>query len=172
MFQTRWNSQNCEGITNHYVQRINLKRDKFGELGGKGLRTLGLNRKGFFFFSEKLEIIEGFYARIGNMAETCPFSETLRCRDRGFRPSRPRLWKIVSRDTTALERKQKDFWTELKFILLPVIKKTALTHKVMQNQNELNTFSINQSKVKNYSKTGTRRLRRDWFCLRVCSYLL
>ena len=24
----------------------------------------------------------GFYARIGNMAETCPFSETSRCRDR------------------------------------------------------------------------------------------
>ena len=37
MLQIRWNSQNCEGITNHYVQRINLKRDKCGELGGKGL---------------------------------------------------------------------------------------------------------------------------------------
>ena len=38
MLQIRWNSQNCEGITNHYVQRINLKRDKLGELGGKGLK--------------------------------------------------------------------------------------------------------------------------------------
>ena len=37
MLQIRLNSQNFEGITNHYVQRINLKRDKFGELGGKGL---------------------------------------------------------------------------------------------------------------------------------------
>ena len=25
---------------------------------------------------------------------------------------------------------------------------------------------------KNDSKTGTRRLRRDWFCPRVCSHLL
>ena len=40
MLQIRWNSQNCEGITNHYVQRINLKRDKFGELGGKGLMQI------------------------------------------------------------------------------------------------------------------------------------
>ena len=38
MLQIRWNSQNCEEIANHYVQRTNLKRDKFGELGGKGLR--------------------------------------------------------------------------------------------------------------------------------------
>ena len=40
MLEIRWNSRKCEGITNHYVQRINLKRDKFGELGGKGLTTL------------------------------------------------------------------------------------------------------------------------------------
>ena len=51
MLQIRWNSQNCEGIKNNYVQRINLKRDKYGELGGKGLKTckLGLN-----FFSDLL----------------------------------------------------------------------------------------------------------------------
>ena len=40
MLQRRWNSQNCEGIKNNYVKRINLKRDKFGELGGKRLTEL------------------------------------------------------------------------------------------------------------------------------------
>ena len=38
MLQIRWNSQNCEGIRNNYVQRVNLKRAKFGELGGKGFK--------------------------------------------------------------------------------------------------------------------------------------
>ena len=35
----------------------------------------------------------------------------------------------------------------------------------MQNENKLNTFSINQEQGKNYSKTGTRRLRRTDFVL-------
>ena len=36
MLQIRWNSQNCEGITNHYVQRINLKKS----IGRKEPKTL------------------------------------------------------------------------------------------------------------------------------------
>ena len=36
----------------------------------------------FLFFLVKNKIIVGFYAWIGNMAETCPFFETSRCRDR------------------------------------------------------------------------------------------
>ena len=62
---------------------------------GMTLRTLGLNRKEFVFFGDKLKIIVGFYARIGNMAETRPFSETSRCRDRD--------------ETEALDLRDRDF---------------------------------------------------------------
>ena len=49
---------------------------------GISLRSVGFNWKGFVFLCYKLKIFVGFYARIENMAETRPFSETSRCRNR------------------------------------------------------------------------------------------
>ena len=40
MLQIRWNSQICGGISNHYVQRVNLKRYISVEFGDKGLKIV------------------------------------------------------------------------------------------------------------------------------------
>ena len=62
--------------------------------------------------------------------------------------------------------------TELNFILLPVINKQHKP-KVMQNENKLNTFSINQSKEKIIAKQAQGDCEgTDFVFVSACSHLL